>query len=584
MRNKRAILVTAALCAGIFCGGRAWGDNITVSNAKLADPVKGTHGTVRFNVQWEHSWRLDLPGTNRAEPYNYDAAWVFVKYRAGNGEWKHATLSTNAADHVVPSGCALSVGQTDGKGVGVFLYRSANGTGTFTVENVGLRWEYPSNWLNDSAAVTVKVFAIEMVYVTQGPFWVGDGMTNFGQFYEGDAAHPPPPLPPSTRSPQTYPELSSQNGDAPEPREATLLDEAKPVDAKPAPVYSYDYHPFRIVNENALAVGDSAEQLFYNKRIFTSTNGAGDGLGPIPVAFPKGYAAFYGMKYEITQGQYVDFLNTLPVVQARNRQHSGDYPFRYSIIDVGVGRVYPPYSQVVADTLPDAPAVADDPNAEACGKYVTHLPYVACNWFTWFDLLAYLDWAGLRPMTELEYEKACRGPLKPVAGEYAWGNTNIVPVTNLINIGQANEAPGNPDANCDVEGAMRWRPIRVGCMGMGTGDRTRMGAGYYGMLDLTGNNWERVVSVGNAIGRSFTGLHGDGVLSDITGDANVPAWPLTEGVGQGPGSRGGGGGYAREMASVSHRRAANNGAVDSKSYGFRWYWKWGGGRGVRTSP
>ena len=41
------------------------------------------------------------------------------------------------------------------------------------------------------------------------------------------------------------------------------------------------------------------------------------------------------------------------------------------------------------------------------------------------NLCTYLDWAGLRPMTELEYEKICRGPSAPVAGEYAWGSTTI---------------------------------------------------------------------------------------------------------------------------------------------------------------
>ena len=31
-------------------------------------------------------------------------------------------------------------------------------------------------------------------------------------------------------------------------------------------------------------------------------------------------------------------------------------------------------------------------------------------------LISFADWAGLRPMSELEYEKACRGPLPP----YYW--------------------------------------------------------------------------------------------------------------------------------------------------------------------
>ena len=43
----------------------------------------------------------------------------------------------------------------------------------------------------------------------------------------------------------------------------------------------------------------------------------------------------------------------------------------------------------------------------------------------WADCATYADWAGLRPMTELEFEKACRGPLKPVPDEYAWGTAAV---------------------------------------------------------------------------------------------------------------------------------------------------------------
>jgi formylglycine-generating enzyme required for sulfatase activity len=42
------------------------------------------------------------------------------------------------------------------------------------------------------------------------------------------------------------------------------------------------------------------------------------------------------------------------------------------------------------------------------------------NILSWFDVAAYLDWAALRPMTELEFEKVCRGPENRIAGEYAW--------------------------------------------------------------------------------------------------------------------------------------------------------------------
>ena len=58
---------------------------------------------------------------------------------------------------------------------------------------------------------------------------------------------------------------------------------------------------------------------------------------------------------------------------------------------------------------------------------------------SWPDLCAYADWAALRPMTELEYEKACRGPNNPVLGEYAWGNTSI----SLTAVSQTNYACPN---------------------------------------------------------------------------------------------------------------------------------------------
>ena len=37
----------------------------------------------------------------------------------------------------------------------------------------------------------------------------------------------------------------------------------------------------------------------------------------------------------------------------------------------------------------------------------------------------YADWAAMRPMTELEFEKACRGTASEVANEYVWGSTSI---------------------------------------------------------------------------------------------------------------------------------------------------------------
>ena len=100
------------------------------------------------------------------------------------------------------------------------------------------------------------------------------------------------------------------------------------------------------------------------------------------------------MKYEISQEQYADFLNKLLSIQAANRYPSAT-TYRYTV-------------------------TGSYPNIAA------NVPNRACNFLNWADALAYADWAGLRPMTELEYEKACRGTnMYPVFDEYPWGNTSL---------------------------------------------------------------------------------------------------------------------------------------------------------------
>jgi formylglycine-generating enzyme required for sulfatase activity/ferredoxin len=116
--------------------------------------------------------------------------------------------------------------------------------------------------------------------------------------------------------------------------------------------------------------------------------------------------------------------------------------------------------------------------SELLAKYETDAPHVACDGVAWRDALAFSAWAGLRPMTELEFEKACRGPLKPVPDEFAWGTAT----TNTV----------------------------------ADSDRARAGASYWGILDLTGNLVENTVAVGQPIGRQFNGAHGAGRVGDLS--------------------------------------------------------------------
>jgi formylglycine-generating enzyme required for sulfatase activity len=205
---------------------------------------------------------------------------------------------------------------------------------------------------------------------------------------------------------------------------------------------------------------------------------------------------------------------------------------------------------------------------------------VAMNYMSWADLTALLDWSGLRPMSELEYEKAGRGshgvssPIAAVSGEFAWGSTSITQATTITNSGLTSER-GQSGSNiaygnhANVQG-----PLRVGSFAKGVNTRVASGAGFYGVMELSGNVWERAVTVGNSTGRAFEGrYHGNGVL-DSSGNPNVTSWPGTNAVGAG--FRGGVWPASADYTRLSDRLSAAT-ANPSRTYGY-------GGRGVRSAP
>ncbi len=106
----------------------------------------------------------------------------------------------------------------------------------------------------------------------------------------------------------------------------------------------------------------------------------------LPATFPKGYESFYCMKYEITEGQYYELIAT------------------------------------TINMLPSStPAVNYGNYRNNLSATGTITPDRAQNYLGWSFLTKYLDWACLRPMTELEYEKACKGPDVAPLHAYAWG-------------------------------------------------------------------------------------------------------------------------------------------------------------------
>lgn len=516
--SLRAFLPFVAL---LYTGVHA--NNIVVSNGTLA-AINTTEGraNVRFSLMWENSWRIGNA------PNNWDAAWVFVKYKDNTGVWHHARLGSDA-QHVSPLGATVTTGllypgtvydAITNWGVGAFVYRSADGTGTFSVTNMELRWNYASNGIAYTDIAQVQVFALEMVLVPQGDFYLGSGGSESNCFKNG----------------------STNDG---------LL----------------------ITGEGEIAVGAATGHLNY-----VSAAWSGDASGPVPSTFPKGWAGFYCMKHEVAQGDYVAFLNTLTRTQQNGRTATNlaagvtSVTNRYvmsntSSINAGNG--------IRCNGTIDGIAPINfycDLNNNGTGNGTTDGQWVACNYLSWADLAAYLDWSGLRPMTELEYEKACRGAQTPVANEYAWGSTTITAVASATSPGRSNEASGTIGANAVYGSGSPAGPRRVGLVATGGATRIQAGAGYHGALDLSGNIGELTVTVGNSQGRAYTGVHGNGSI-DLSGIHDAGNWPTG---GQGVGFRGGFWYFGPLYLTTSNRTYAAYGSSVRDTAG--------GGRGVRLVP
>jgi hypothetical protein len=134
-------------------------------------------------------------------------------------------------------------------------------------------------------------------------------------------------------------------------------------------------------------------------------------------------------------------------------------------------------------------------------------------------------------MTELEYEKSCRGGNQnPAASEFAWGNTSATALTGLSNASNMSETASSSSSNIAYNNSFTTGPVRTGIFATGSTSRATSGSGYYGNMELSGNLWERVVTVGNSTGRTFSGVHGNGTLTS-GGASDVSGWPAAAGTG-----------------------------------------------------
>lgn len=446
MKNLNAMITLLIL----FLCNTLIANNIQVTNVSITGQNTDDNYTlVQFDLSWENSWRIS------AGPSNYDGAWVFVKYRTNGGNWQHATLNyvngtANGDGHTAPAGSTI---QTSSDGVGAFIYRDSDGSGNINFSEVQLRWDYGSNNLSDESVVDIQVFAIEMVYVPEGSYELGS--SPFGN--ETDNFY------------------------------------------SPAAFFSTTYS---VESENAINVQNLIGELYYS---IESAENQGDQLGPIPADFPKGYGAFWCMKYEITEDQWIAFFNSLNDTQKGN----------HDVTD--------------SDHKNTDAVVARNTIAYTSGNATTDAPARAINYLAYEDCAAYLDWTGLRFMTELEFEKACKGPSHN-DNMLATGGTSLHDeLYTITDDGTENALISNPGvgiSNVIFFATDPGGPARVGILAASAQNPTReeTGGTYYGIMEMSGNLYERCIGVGTPTNRAFAGTHGDGILS-AAGAHNVPTWP-----------------------------------------------------------
>jgi formylglycine-generating enzyme required for sulfatase activity len=266
----------------------------------------------------------------------------------------------------------------------------------------------------------------------------------------------------------------------------------------------------------------------------------------LPSTFPLGWNSFYSMKYEISQQQYASFLNSLTSVQqlARGAVNptltAGTFAIASSVnpsrnfIKIktsGVGAITPAVYGCDFNNNGTCDEAADGQN-------------IACNWLSWPDVIAYLDWAALRPMTEFEFEKICRGAAAAaITGEYPWGSTVITQAISsaLNNAGLASETSTTSGANglCAHLGSNTNNgPLRCGFAAGAVTNKPQAGASWFGVMEMAGNVWEQCLGGQTFNYSAFTNACGDGALT-AAGLANVANWPPTGGANSGGIIRGG---------------------------------------------
>lgn len=557
--------------------------DLAVTNVKW-EVVTKDYSEVTFDLSWGHSWRSQWvePAATSAsgkdmQVESWDAVWVFVKFlpekdsneSLARNHWRHAALSSAEADHLTPDGAThmLKLSDDGSRGMGVFVYRDAIGHGPNNFKGIKLRWMHGEV---DPAKAALRVHSIAMVYVPEGPFKVGaDIESGYATFSDGpdiplmryDGEQSYTQLPEGLRD---VIESTTRNDGGPyirwahAPSPGALTDGAWRGGRTIPFLVDAEWNAPAAEGTRGRRVGPTAGHL-WNTHTFVerSAGSMAGGIGTLRDEFPTGYDAFYCMKYEMTQGQYVDFLNSLPpdvaaaraFVSSETASDAGMYSEEVTV-DLGPGLRPVTLTERGGNTIrssADMPGTVVAPtitieftngeNGDGIGAlleetfsdrkekelkkinlppvYTARCPFRKLLGVAGADVRAIAVWAGLRPMTGLEMTKAISGPHDPALPNpsAAWANIN-----GYLEVAD----PGLPTERI-VRGKSGWgsdRATRVGSCATADSDRGTARATYWGILEFDGQ-WLPSVSAGT---RSFRGTHGDGMMP-----AGTPGAPFRRG-------------------------------------------------------
>ena len=336
-------------------------NNMLVKNVTTSgDNATNKSIQVQFDMSWDNSWRDGI---------NWDAAWVFMKYKDASGNWQHVQLNTTG--FVNGSGTANMI-QVGSDKVGAFVYRSSAGTGTFASTSMQLQWNYGLSGLTSVIGLEIRVFAVEMVYVPQGDFTIRSDFFVHSMHWESNYQ------PWDNSYYYCCEEYQTNSGSITATPGGLAV-----VNSRLTPKINYNdsQNPIQLRIKGNSGIDSNNDEVVDN------------------TIYPVGFSPFYSFKYEMSEQQYADFLNTLSASQIQ-----------------GIG-------------------VAGVNIFNSNGQYFTSSPNRACGNGNIYRLLAYADWSGLRPMTILEFNKANNGPLFPVGVNYSyipwWMNNNLNNVGSL---------------------------------------------------------------------------------------------------------------------------------------------------------